>query len=189
MMHTVRALTLALLTGCAASTSDTADTDVVDTDVADTDVVDTDVPSTPQNVWWLDEEEHPAIYPSLNCQLETLKLRLSASDAGGVGSLQLVLFEKPTADVTLTVNPDLNALATGQIYAAIGRDREHDNQYVAQSGSVSVTVVTTDPQEINVVFNDLPGETALAATAAMSANVGARDGAFVGACDFEKLLP
>lgn len=155
----------------------------------DTDTTDTEVVQEALNVWYIDDEEHPALYASLNCEMNDAKLRLSAADSGGVGSIQMVLGERPTAAATLTiVNPaDLSAIAPGEIYLSIGRDRESANQYEATSGTVSVEVVTTDPQEINLSFADLPSTTSGGATAALSGDVGARDGSFFGACDFEDL--
>ncbi len=181
-MRAFSALTLLFLAACGPA----AVTDAVD-DTDETDVVETDETDLAENVWYIDDEEHPGLYASLNCEMNDELLRLSASDDGGVGSIQIILGERPTADVTLTVEPLIAELAPGKIYVAIGRDRESDNQYVAQSGSVSVTVVTTDPQEINLSFTDLPATTDAAATADLSGEVGARAGSFVGACDFADL--
>lgn len=146
--------------------------------------------SANENTWSIDDEVHTGLYESMNCEMNGDFLRLSAAEAGGgLGSIQVVMLGVPTADrvFTAAAPTDLSTLADGQIMVSIGRDRESDNQYKAQSGSVTVTVVTTDPKQINLTFTDLPGLTRAAATANLSGNVGARDGAFIGACSFEDL--
>lgn len=183
---------IATLAACESATTASAASDTaVDTNASvDTNAaVDTNVVPETQNTWFIDDEEHPALYASLNCEMNDTKLRLSAADTGGVGSIQLVLGARPTANTTLTVvNPtDLSTIGAGEIVVSIGRDREQENQYKATSGSVSVTVVTTDPQEIHLSFADLPSTTKAGASAKLSGNVGARDGAFLGACHFEDL--
>jgi hypothetical protein len=165
------------------------------TDGADTgspsDTTPTVPPTTPPttadalNVWFIDDEEHPALYASLNCEMFDAALMLNGSDAAGTGTIQLLLGAFPTADATLTVIPDFDPVA-GEIRVSIGRDREAANQFVPASGTVDVRVVD-NPRAILVDFEDLAGETDGGDAALLTAHVGAREGSFFGACDFDDL--
>lgn len=143
-------------------------------------------PQADANVWYIDDEEHPGLYTSLNCQMSGDQLILNGADSGGVGTLQILMGERPLADATLVVNPS-GAVAAGEVYLSIGRDRESENQYVAQSGEVDVQVIDTPPRAILVTFTDLPAETTGGEAALLSGDVGAREGKFIGACDFDDL--
>jgi hypothetical protein len=180
-MH--RGLFFLLAIGCATEGSDTGTSfDTNPTTAPPT----TPPPSTDAlNVWYIDDEEHPALYASLNCQMFDAALNLNGSDSAGTGTIQLLLGEFPTADTTLTVSPD-TYVAAGEIYVSIGRDREAENQFVASSGTVEVQVVDS-PRAILVEFEDLPSETSAGDSALLTAYVGAREGSFFGACDFDDL--
>jgi len=102
-----------------------------------------------------------------------------------MGTLQLLFGNRPTGVESFEVVAETPA--AGQCAVSIGRDREEDDQYLATGGTVEVTVVDTAPRAILVVFNDLPSSTRAGATALLSGDVGAREGTFLGACDFDEL--
>ena len=172
----MRFVLLVLLAACNPTTSETPE---------ETDVVESDVPEVAENTWYIDDEGRTGQFPSLNCQMRGELLVLNGADTGGMGTLQLLFGNRPTGVESFEVVAETPA--AGQCAVSIGRDREEDDQYLATGGTVEVTVVDTAPRAILVVFNDLPSSTRAGATALLSGDVGAREGTFLGACDFDEL--
>lgn len=170
------ALLLSLLLACAPETTDDPP--------VDTDTIEESDPPEATDFWSIDDDVRTPLYGSLNCQMAGDRLYLNGAETNGSGSLQLQLGDLPTADGTYAVTSD--PPAAGQAYLSIGLDREQDNQYVASGGVVEVVVVAS-PRAIELTFTDLPSTTGAGASAALSGAVGAREGQFVGACDFDAL--
>lgn len=154
----------------------------------------TDGPASPQDsgtpppadFWSIDDDVRTPLYGSLNCQLAGEgRLYLNGVETNQVGTLQLQLGDVPTEGGTYTL-ADGGLPGPDEAYLSVGLDREQDNQYVASGGVVEVTVVDS-PRAVEVSFDDVPSATAAGATAALSGRVGAREGSFVGACDFDDL--
>lgn len=176
----MRTLLLILLTACAPAPSDDP---TVETDETD---VETDTPEAPGDFWSIDDDVRTPLYGSLNCQMAGERLYLNGAESGGgMGTIQLQLGDRPTADATYTVSAE--PAAPGGAYLSIGVDREQENQYVASGGVINVVVVDTPARAVEVTFTDLPSMTEAGASALLSGRVGAREGTFVGACDFDAL--
>ena len=184
--------------GCPTDEEDDSDAAVDVVDEATPDAVDDtessdvaeDAAAEAMNHWFIDAEERPALYASLNCELFGTALRLSATDTGGMGTIQILLPAVPTADgaYTVTAVSDPSMLGASGVYMSIGRDRDGDAQFVGQSGTVDVTVGTA-PRSIRLEFADVAGLTRAGGTAVLSGDVRAAEGDFVGACDFDELVP
>jgi hypothetical protein len=176
----MRTLLLILLTACAPAPSDDP---TVETDETD---VETDTPEAPGDFWSIDDDVRTPLYGSLNCQMAGDRLYLNGAESGGgMGTLQLQLGDFPAADGAYTVSSE--PAAPGGAYLSIGVDREQENQYVASGGVLNVVVVTSPSRAVEVTFTDLPSATEDGATALLSGRVGAREGTFLGACDFDDL--